>query len=396
VRSWRRSWPSSRGRTTALVDGGGGLPHVPGDVAMRLAVRKARAHVRRAVAVRRSGHFGAAHVTAMAAEAGLIGIATSTTQDPAVVPTFGAAAMLGTNPISLAAPAARNLPFMLDMATSTASLGKLVTAWRKGRAIPDGWALDPSGAAVTSGRRAAGYRRLTPLGATPEMGSHKGYGLATAVAILSAVLSGSDGGPGHFFLVLDPARFRPDGTLGAGLDALLDGLRASPSTPAARHGGGRLTRGVPRAPAIGVPRAEPARGPTHRRARVARAVHPGRGCRHARQARQRGDRAQLPGQACIVPAASRSTPSRTARSAPSSTARAVPFYATGFGRGVDPRHRRTASTDCRCSIGVVGLPEPSSPRRRRRSASVRHERDDRRRPRLHDVAPCWRTSRTAT
>jgi LDH2 family malate/lactate/ureidoglycolate dehydrogenase len=199
---------------------------------MRLAIAKCRAHGIAAVGVRNSGHFGAAGTyTAMASDAGFVGIATSTTQEPAVVPTFGVEAMLGTNPIAMAAPAERNPPFMLDMATSTASLGKLVTAWRKGRTIPAGWAVDPSGATVTSGRRAAGYRRLTPLGATAELGSHKGYGLATAVAILSSVLPGAapngTSRVGHFFLVLDPARFRQGGTFAGDLDALLDGLHAS-------------------------------------------------------------------------------------------------------------------------------------------------------------------------
>ncbi|HJQ83900.1 MAG TPA: Ldh family oxidoreductase [Candidatus Binatia bacterium] len=210
---------------TALVDGGGGLGHVPADVAMRLAIAKCGAGGIGAVAVRNSGHFGAAGAyTAMAAEAGYVGIATTNTREPAVVPTHGAEAKLGTNPIAFGAPAARNPPFMLDMATSTASVGKVTTAWRRGRSIPAGWALDPRGKAVTSGRLAAKYRRLTPLGATAAMGSHKGYGLAAAVEILSAVLPGR-GGVGHFFLALDPACFRAHGSFAEDLDVLLDGLR---------------------------------------------------------------------------------------------------------------------------------------------------------------------------
>jgi LDH2 family malate/lactate/ureidoglycolate dehydrogenase len=224
--------------TTALIDGGGGLGHVPSDTAMHLAIAKCRARGIAAVAVRNSGHFGAAGTyTAMAAEAGFIGFGTTNTQEPAVVPTFGAKAMLGTNPIAVAAPAAHNPTFMLDMATSTASVGRLTAAWRKGRAVPSGWALDPSGWPVTNGRRAARYRRLTPLGSTPEMGSHKGYGLATAVEILSSILPGAGSGShrsntasrvGHFFLVLDPRRFRDQGNFGADLDVLLDSLRATP------------------------------------------------------------------------------------------------------------------------------------------------------------------------
>jgi LDH2 family malate/lactate/ureidoglycolate dehydrogenase len=174
----------------------------------------------------------------MAAQAGFIGIATTNTRDPAVVPTFGREAMLGTNPIAFAAPAARNRPFLLDMATSTASVGKLTMAWRKGRSIPVGWALNPAGRPVTSGRLAAKHRRLTPLGSNREMGSHKGYGLATAVEILSSVLpglrSGGSAGVGHFFLAIDPRRFRDEGGFEADLDALIESLRACTPTDASR------------------------------------------------------------------------------------------------------------------------------------------------------------------
>jgi LDH2 family malate/lactate/ureidoglycolate dehydrogenase len=192
------------------------------------------------VAVRNSGHYGAAGAyAALAVQQGLIGLATTSTPTPAVVPTFAKEPLLGTNPIALAAPAARNRPFLLDMATSTVSLGKLLERWRSGRRIPRGWALNRRGGPLTNGRAAARYRRLAPLGGDRERGSHKGYGLAVAVEILSAVLPGlasghSRGGRrarvGHFLLALDPARFR-DG-FADGLDELIDALHgAEPADP---------------------------------------------------------------------------------------------------------------------------------------------------------------------
>jgi LDH2 family malate/lactate/ureidoglycolate dehydrogenase len=213
--------------TTALVDGGGGLGHVAADTAMRLAVDKCRSAGLAAVAVRNSGHFGAAgSYASLATDAGLIGMVTTTTDLPAVVPTHGAEPMLGTNAIAFAAPARRNRPFLLDIATSTASLGRAVTAWRRGRRIPPGWAMDERGRAVTNGRVAAEGRRLTPLGSTHALGSHKGYGLAAAAAVLSSVLPGSER-VGHFCLALDPARFRELAAFEGDLDVLLDSLRAS-------------------------------------------------------------------------------------------------------------------------------------------------------------------------
>jgi len=230
------------GPTTALVDGGGGLGHVPATFGMELAIEKCRASGVGAVAVRNSGHFGAAGAYAVMATArGLIGMATTSTPTPSVVPTFGRDPLLGTNPIALAAPAVRNPPFLLDMATSAASLGKLVEYWRSGRAIPSGWALDARGQSTTNGRVAAEGRRLTPLGGDREHGGHKGYGLAVAVEILSSVLPGvalavpgsaGRASVGHFLLAIDPARFRPDGGFAGDLDRLIDALHAAPPSVA--------------------------------------------------------------------------------------------------------------------------------------------------------------------
>lgn len=219
-------------QSTALLDGGGGLGHQPADAAMRLAIAKARQHGLAAVAVRNSGHFGAAGTyTAMATQAGMIGFATTNTREPAVIPTFANQAMFGTNPIAFAAPAGRNPPFALDMATSAAAVGKLAVAWRRNRELPEGLALDRRGEPERNPRRAFRARRLTPLGSTPDTSSHKGYGLAAMVEILSALLPGVQGKPwfdgagiGHFFLVIDIERFRPRDEFTADLDVVIDAL----------------------------------------------------------------------------------------------------------------------------------------------------------------------------
>jgi LDH2 family malate/lactate/ureidoglycolate dehydrogenase len=196
---------------------------------MRLAIAKCRDGGLGAVAVRNSGHFGAAGGYArLAADAGLIGIAATNTEDPAVVPTFGAEARLGTNALAFAAPAEPGRPFLLDMATSTVSLGTIARAWRTGRRIPAGWAVDARGRPVRGARRAALERRLTPLGGTRAMSSHKGYGLAAVVEVLSAVLPGAEG-VGHFFLALDPGAFREPGrgAFAGELASLLEWLRGT-------------------------------------------------------------------------------------------------------------------------------------------------------------------------
>ena len=68
------------------------------------------------------------------------------------------------------------------------------------------------------------------------MGSHKGYGLAVMVETLSSILPGTPAwreAPyaqrpvGHFFLAIDPQRFRGDDDFGNDLDTMLDSLRAT-------------------------------------------------------------------------------------------------------------------------------------------------------------------------
>jgi LDH2 family malate/lactate/ureidoglycolate dehydrogenase len=227
---------------TALVDGGGGLGHVPSVLAMDLACDKAAAIGVGVVAVRNSHHYGAAGAYAeRASDRGLIGIAMTAVARPNVVPLFGADAMFGTNPIAFAAPAKRNPPFLLDMATSTAALGKLTIASRVKKPIPDGWALDADGRTLTDPDVALVHRRLTPLGSSRPMGGHKGYGLAMMVEVLCTTLSGAQYGAlreqrdpdaarhdvGHFFLAIDPASFREDGAFEADLDEMIDALHAT-------------------------------------------------------------------------------------------------------------------------------------------------------------------------
>lgn len=229
--------------TTAVVDGNQAFGHYVATLAMELCIAKARAHGVGFVTCHNSNHFGAAASYSMMALAhDMVGIAMTNGPWPAVVPTHGRQAMVSTNPISVAAPAGREYPFVLDMATSTVAIGKLSVASRWGRAIPEGWALDREGRPTTDARTAYETRLLTPLGGTREQGSHKGYGLAVMVDILAGVLAGASwaaracqgDGPaarsdvGHFFGAVDVTRFRPLESFEADVDELLRALKDSP------------------------------------------------------------------------------------------------------------------------------------------------------------------------
>ncbi len=229
---------------TCLWDGFGGLGHYPSSLAMDMAIEKARTFGIGMASVRGSHHYGAAGAYAMmAANRGLLGVSTSAVYRPGIVPTGGRVPMLGTNPIAFAAPSLSSSPFCLDMATSTVAVGKLKLAKLHGALLPDGWSVDENGAPINDPQRALEIRYLTPLGALPELSSHKGYGLATMVEILSTTLSGACFAPlhqtmrpnektpdvGHFFMAIDPTFLRAPGGFQADLDGLIAALRDTPA-----------------------------------------------------------------------------------------------------------------------------------------------------------------------
>lgn len=231
----------------ALIDAGHGMGHIAATRAMRLAMGKAREFGVGVVSVRDSNHYGAAGVYSnMAKKEGLLGISMTGTTQRSVVPTFGREPRFSTNPIAFAAPGAKTEGFSLDMATSTVAVGKLTVARRAGKSIPVGWAMDERGRPETDpvAALASTPKRLTPLGGTRELGSHKGYGLAMMVEILVSMLSDSYVGGycletdergrfinvGHFFCAIDPVPFRGEpGAFESSLDRLVEYLRATPA-----------------------------------------------------------------------------------------------------------------------------------------------------------------------
>jgi len=182
---------------TAAVDGCAGLGQIVGHFASQLAIDKASTSGVGVVTVRNSNHYGiAGYYSQMMLEAGLLGIS-MTNSAPLVVPTFGRDMIIGTNPISLTAPAKRNKPFFLDMATSVVPRGKLEVYDRLGKTMPEGWAVDELGrvtgdaANVLKNMVARAGGGILPLGGAGEsLSGYKGYGLAVLVDILCGVLSG--------------------------------------------------------------------------------------------------------------------------------------------------------------------------------------------------------------
>jgi LDH2 family malate/lactate/ureidoglycolate dehydrogenase len=246
--------------------------------AMDLAIERAGKYGVGLVSVRDATHFGCAgHHALQAVRHNMVGIAASNCGGQRIIRPPGAVpAMLGTNPFSVAAPAGRHHPYVLDMSTTVVPTGKIRQAARAGREIPEGWLAAADGTPVTDPNALdAGTGYLQWLGGRPETGAFKGYGLALMVEVLAALLPGAGLGPdpaayegtgspsgrdddiGFLIMALSPG----DGGFGRAADgmfgALLDAPALDPDSPVrypgwpeAEHAEKALAEGVPLAPAL--------------------------------------------------------------------------------------------------------------------------------------------------
>lgn len=173
---------------TALVDGANTLGPVVGNFCTLLAIEKARQSGVGWVVARNSNHYGiAGWYSEQCARAGMIGLSFTNTS-PVLVPTRGKQPVLGSNPISCAAPCSSSIdePFSLDMATCTVAMGKVEIQKRRGEALPNNWATDNSGSPTTDPHQAV---YLQPLGGDEISGGYKGYGLAFMVELFCGVMA---------------------------------------------------------------------------------------------------------------------------------------------------------------------------------------------------------------
>lgn len=211
-------------QTTGLLDADNGLGIVASAVAMDRAIDLAEEFGSGFIAVGNSNHFGFAGYWAERAMAhNCLGISMSNS-GRRVTPTFGAESILGTNPLSVALGGREDeTDFVLDMATSAVAVGKIETALREGRQVPEQWVTRQTGEPALDDRGVLSYDSpLLPLGGEgDEAGGHKGFGLSLMVELVCGALSGT------------PLRDRIDGATGESPAAMshfmgairLDGFR---------------------------------------------------------------------------------------------------------------------------------------------------------------------------
>jgi LDH2 family malate/lactate/ureidoglycolate dehydrogenase len=225
---------------TALLDGDNGLGHLTMQAACQIAMTKASESGIGWVGVRGGNHAGPAalYVRPQAAR-NMIGLCAAVGSANHVPPFGGSDLLLGTNPIAISAPSGGPDPFVLDMATTVAAVGKIKVLAQRGEPMPEGWMVGRDGQPLTDpARRDEGF--LLPIGGA------KGYGLSLAIGVLAGLLNGAALGSdvvdftndttsptntGQFVAAIDIAAFMPPQEFIAAAARVFAEFRASPPLP---------------------------------------------------------------------------------------------------------------------------------------------------------------------
>jgi len=187
-----------------------------------------------ALAVRNSYNCGVLGIhTLTLARAGFLALG-FTNAPASIAPSGGMRPVVGTNPISLAAPdGAGGAALLIDQSASTIAKSEIMKHAREGRPIPEGWGLDADGNPTTD-------PEVALKGSMAPSGGYKGVGLALLVETMAAAMagaslgmdaspfSGTAGGPprtGQFFIAIDAAT-SSGGAFAARITRLTDEIRA--------------------------------------------------------------------------------------------------------------------------------------------------------------------------
>lgn len=202
--------------STVWADARGGIPHTAFNLANSLVSEIARKQGCAIFMQSNSytcGELG--YFTDQFAQDGLLALAAASS--PALLAPGGSLhPVLGTNPMSMAAPLDEGAPFLIDQAASQVAYVSIREAAHDGRILPDGWAVDAVGKPTTNAQAALD-------GALLPFGGHKGGNLALMAEILAGMAGGNwsldapsfldeerTPGIGMFMLVVDPT-FRDQG-----------------------------------------------------------------------------------------------------------------------------------------------------------------------------------------
>lgn len=228
---------------TAVIDADQGMGMIASVKAMELAIEKAEKSGMASVAVKNSSHYGAAGFYArMALKHDMIGYSMSSGGLGVIIPMNARYPWMGTNPMAFAAPAGEEPPFVIDMASSMTSYGKVSIAQAFGVDIPEGWAQNADGEPITDITRRGEAIGQPPLGGKYDTGAHKGTGIGIMADVLSGMLPGEpltgmlpDAPKGgrfcHYFQATRVDGFRPAEEFKSDMDEMLRTYLAQEPSP---------------------------------------------------------------------------------------------------------------------------------------------------------------------
>jgi LDH2 family malate/lactate/ureidoglycolate dehydrogenase len=177
--------------TSALVTGNWTFGHVAAKYGMELAVRKAKEQNVAIIGLVRAHHIGRlGEYAEMAASQNMIAFIFASgysEETPAAVPYGGRARVLNTNPLAMGFPSEEEPPVVLDFATTTIAISRIVLAQTTDQQLPPGSIVDKDGRPTTDPAAFSAGGSLLPFG------GHKGYALMVAIELLGRVLTGADG-----------------------------------------------------------------------------------------------------------------------------------------------------------------------------------------------------------
>jgi LDH2 family malate/lactate/ureidoglycolate dehydrogenase len=212
---------------SAMIDGGNNVGYFAVYKAAEIAIEKAKQSGIALVGIHRthlSGRSG--YYMEMAARAGFVGVHFASSA-PVVLPHGGRKPAFGTNPIAFGFPTSSRDPFIVDLGTASMMRGDVILRTRTGEPLPEGVAIDASGAPTTDPNAALAGGGILPFG------GHRGSALSFAVQALG-VLAGAARTKGQvqdfafLFMVIDPGLLLPPDELKAGIDELIEAVRAVP------------------------------------------------------------------------------------------------------------------------------------------------------------------------
>jgi LDH2 family malate/lactate/ureidoglycolate dehydrogenase len=210
---------------SALIDGGNNVGYYAVYQAMKIAIAKAKKSRIAIVGMYRSQLSGRnAYYLEHIAREGLVGIHLATGTH-LVLPHGGRKPALGTNPIAFGFPTAGD-PFIVDFGTAGMMLGEVILRSRTGEALPEGIAVDASGAPTTDPHAAL-------KGGVFPFGDHRGYALSLGIQAMCQLAGAARSArPGEayafMFLVFDPEVLMPRAEFDAALHDLIESIRNTP------------------------------------------------------------------------------------------------------------------------------------------------------------------------